>query len=77
VELGPVVLLQKLECQVELVKQRQTLDRMRNFWLGRDHILHVPQAGPSDGRTDEHIPVSLSSVAQPAYFAQCDTQAGP
>ena len=29
-ETRPVVLLQKLECQIELVKQRQTTDRMRH-----------------------------------------------
>src|SRR5262245_39913946 len=45
-DIGPVMLSQQLDGQLELVVQAQTADGVRDRRLVGDHLLHVFQSGP-------------------------------
>ena len=45
-EVGPVLLSQQFESELELVVQRKAVDRVRDGRSVRNHPLHIPQSPP-------------------------------
>jgi hypothetical protein len=76
-EVGPVVLSQQLEGELELVVQRQRADRIRDGRLMRNHFLHVSQSAPRCVWRKHLEPWLPLSVPTPLQLHQEDPNVRP